>query len=103
VRRSGGGCRVIMRDGVLLPGMVMPVLGPPPPDPHPNKKIQRMRDAWDMRIVAWDGVWPDGVRPRFVVRQMGMFLVPNRAGLPTPVDADSPQELLPEIGIAQRV
>ena len=48
-----GRCRIIMLDGVLLPGMVMPVLGPPPPDPHPNPAVQRMRDAWDLRIIAW--------------------------------------------------
>lgn len=101
MRRSCGGCRVIMRDGVLLPGMAMPVLGPPPPDPHPDKKIQQMRDAWDMRIIAWDGVWPDGVRPRFVVRHMGVFLVPNRAALREAVNDDSPQELLAGVGTAQ--
>lgn len=67
-------CKVIMRDGVLLPGMKMPELGPPPADPHPDKRVQAMRDAWDMRIIAWDGVWSDGVRPRFVTRYAGVQL-----------------------------
>ncbi len=48
---------VIMSNGVLQPGMVMPALAPPPPDPHPNKAVQRMRDAWDMRIIGWDAIW----------------------------------------------
>lgn len=63
--------RVIMCDGVLLPGMTMPVLGPPPLDPHPNKAIQQMRDAWDMRIIAWEAVWPGGMRPRILMRRAG--------------------------------
>ena len=63
VAMGGGQCRIIMRDGVLLPGMTMPALGPPPPDPHPNAAVQRLRDAWDMRIIAWyDG-------PRYTVRR----------------------------------
>jgi hypothetical protein len=33
VASDDGRCQIIMRDGVLLPGMTMPVLGPPPPDP----------------------------------------------------------------------
>ena len=74
VRRERSSCKVIMRDGVLLPGMVMPVLGSPPPDPHPDKRVQQMRDAWDMRIIGWEGVWPDGVRPRFLTRYAGMQL-----------------------------
>ena len=60
-----------MRNGVLLPGMRMPALPPPPPDPHPNKKVQAMRDAWDLRIIAWDGVWPGGARPQFLLRPSG--------------------------------
>ena len=51
----------IVRDGVLQPGMTMPRLNPPP-DPHPNREIQRMREIWDLRIIAWDGVWPRGAR-----------------------------------------
>ena len=74
MRHERGSCKVIMRDGVLLPGMTMPALGPPPPDPHPDKRVQAMRDAWDMRIIGWDGVWPDGVRPRFLTRYAGMQL-----------------------------
>jgi DNA primase len=42
MRRVHGHCKVIMRDGVLLPGMKMPALPPPPPDPHPNRAVQRM-------------------------------------------------------------
>jgi hypothetical protein len=49
-------CRVIMQNGLLLPGMTMPVLGPPPPDPHPNRKIQAMRDAWCLKIIGWEAV-----------------------------------------------
>ena len=78
MKRLCGRCRVIMRDGVLLPGMIMPALPPPPPDPHPNKRVQQMRDAWDMRIIAWEGVWPDGVRPRGGSPRIGVLL-PNRA------------------------
>jgi hypothetical protein len=63
-----------MRDGVLLPGMAMPVLPSPPADPHPDKRVQAMRDAWDMRILAWDSVWPDGVRPRHGDRHLGVVL-----------------------------
>ena len=76
MRRLCGRCRIIMRDGVLLPGMIMPVLPPPPADPHPNKRVQQMRDAWDMRIIGWEGVWPDGVRPRGGSPRIGV-LVPN--------------------------
>ena len=57
VANDGGCCRVIMRDGVLVPGMTMPVVGPPPPDPHPNVAVQRLREAWNMNIIAWDGVF----------------------------------------------
>ncbi len=46
-----------MRDGVLLPGMAMPVLGPPPSDPHPNAAVQRLREMWNLNIIAWDGVF----------------------------------------------
>lgn len=70
MRREAGDCKVIMRDGVLLPGTKMPALGPPPADPHPDKRVQAMRDAWDMRIIGWEGVWPDGVRPRFGPRRV---------------------------------
>ncbi len=54
---DGGACRIIMRNGVLMPGMSMPVLGPPPPDPHPNAAVQRLREAWNLNIIAWDGVF----------------------------------------------
>ena len=47
----------IMRNGVLLPGIAMPKLGPPPPDPHPNPQVQRMRESWDLRFICWEGVW----------------------------------------------
>ena len=67
-----GRCRVIMVGGVLLPGMAMPTLPPPPPDPHPNKWVQRMREEWDMRIIAWDGVFMRH-RPR-LERRMGYVL-----------------------------
>ncbi len=63
-----------MRGGVLLPGMTMPALGPPPPDPHPDKRVQGMRDAWDMRIIGWEGVWPDGFRTRMLTRPAGFQL-----------------------------
>lgn len=52
VANDGGCCRVIMRDGVLVPGMTMPVVGPPPPDPHPNVAVQRLREAWNMNIIS---------------------------------------------------
>ena len=65
---------MIVRSGMLMPGMVMPTLGPPPPDPHPNRKIQEMREAWDLRIISWEGIWPDGVRPGFHARRQGMHL-----------------------------
>jgi hypothetical protein len=51
-------CRVIMWQGKLLAGVAMPKLGPPPPDPNTDREIQKMRDTWDMRIIAWEGVWP---------------------------------------------
>lgn len=57
VAMAGGQCRIIMRDGMLLPGMTMPVLGPPPPDQHPNPAVQRLRDAWNLNIIASDGVF----------------------------------------------
>jgi hypothetical protein len=41
-----------MRAGVLLPGMAMPKLPPPPADPHPNPEVQAMREAWDLRFIA---------------------------------------------------
>ena len=53
----------MMRDGVLLPGMSMPAIPAPPPDPHPDKRVQAMLDAWDMRIIGCDGIWPEAVRP----------------------------------------
>jgi len=56
-RAGQGGVEVIMRNGKLLPGMTIPNIAPPP-DPHRNKTVQRMRDAWDMRIIAWEGVFP---------------------------------------------
>lgn len=65
-----------MRDGVLQPGMSMPALLTPPPDPHPDKRVQAMRDAWDMRIIAWDAVWPKR-RPNGGDRRLGVL--PNRA------------------------
>ena len=65
--------RHIMRDGILLPGMVMPALAPPPEDPHPNKKVQKLREAWDMRIIDWDAVWRVGPKKKalsgFAMRQ----------------------------------
>ena len=67
MRSSCGGCRVIMRNGVLLPGMVMPALPPPPPDPHPNAIIQQMREEWNMHIIAWEAVWDQ--RPRWQFRR----------------------------------
>jgi hypothetical protein len=63
-----------MRDGALLPGVKMPKLGPVPPDPHPDKRVQAMRESWDMRIIGWEGVWPDGFRPRSLARPAGMQL-----------------------------
>jgi hypothetical protein len=68
--RLDGPCVVIMQSGVLLPGMVMPRLGPPPPDPHPDKRIQEMREAWDLRIVEWAGVWPLGYGRRLQRREV---------------------------------
>jgi hypothetical protein len=68
VASEGGQCRIIMRDGVLLPGMTMPVLGPPPPDPHPNPKVQAIRYAWCLKIIGWEAVF--GARqPRFQHRR----------------------------------
>jgi hypothetical protein len=54
---DGGACRIIMRNGVLMPGMSMPVLGPPPSDPHPNAAVHRLREGWNLNIIAWDGVF----------------------------------------------
>ncbi len=80
VANVDGQCRIIMRDGVLLRGMEMPALWPPPPDPHPNPFIQTMRDAWDMRIIAWGAVWDQ--RPRWLVRrETAHWRDPNVAGL----------------------
>ena len=79
----GGQCRIIMRDGALLPGMTMPVLGPPPPDPHPNPAIQRIREAWNLNIIAWDGVF-DRQRPMKAVRR----LLPDYWRLPMLLDPD---------------
>jgi hypothetical protein len=67
VANEGGRCRIVMRDGLLLPGMSMPVLGPPPPDPHANPEIQRMRDAWCLKIIGWEAVWDQ--RPRWLARR----------------------------------
>jgi len=67
VASEDGRCRIIMQDGVLLPGMRMPVLGPPPPDPHRNPIIQTMRDAWNLNVIAWDAVWDQ--RPRWLFRR----------------------------------
>ena len=64
-----GRCQIIMRDGVLLPGMTMPVLGPPPPDPHPNPVVQRMRETWNLGIIAWDGVF-SYARPMTAARRV---------------------------------
>ena len=63
-----------MSGGLLLPGMLMPTLGPPPPDPHPDKRVQALRDLWDLRIIGWDGVRPEGFRPRFLPRPAGVQL-----------------------------
>ena len=63
-----GRCRLIMQNGVLLPGMAMPVLGPPPPDPHPNPVIERMRDTWNLHIIAWEAVF-DARLPRWLRRR----------------------------------
>jgi hypothetical protein len=67
VANADGQCRIIMRDGVPLPGMTLPALGPPRPDPHPNPIVQAMRDAWNMKIIAWDAVWDQ--RPRWLLRR----------------------------------
>ncbi len=69
VASDDGRCRIIMRDGVLLPGMVMPVLGPPPPDRHPNAAIQRLREAWCLKIIDWEAVFGLG-RPMVPVRRL---------------------------------
>jgi len=69
VADGDGRCQIIMRGGVLLPGMAMPVLGPPPPDPHPNPVIQRMREAWCLKIIDWEGVFGHG-RPMVPVRRV---------------------------------
>ena len=67
---SGDGrCQIIMRDGVLLPGMTTPILGPPPPDPHPNAAVQRLREAWCLKIIDWEGVFGLG-RPMVPVRRV---------------------------------
>ena len=69
VANGDGRCQIIMRDGVLLPGMTMPVLGPPPPDPHPNPVVQRLREAWCLKIIDWEGVFGLG-RPMVPVRRV---------------------------------
>ena len=66
---EGGRCRIIMQDGVLQPGMNMPVMGPSPPDPHPNLAVQRIREAWNLNIIAWDGVF-DLRRPMTAARRV---------------------------------
>ena len=63
-----GQCRIIMHDGTLLPGMRMPVLAPPPPDPHPNPAVQRLREAWNLDIIAWEGVF-NRARPMMAARR----------------------------------
>ena len=68
VADGDGRCQIIMRGGVLLPGMTMPVLGPPPPDPHPNAAVQRLREAWCLKIIDWEGVFSLG-RPMVPVRR----------------------------------
>src|SRR5579863_2079392 len=69
VAMDGGECRIIMREGVLLPGMTMPVLGPPPPDPHPTAAVQRLREAWCLKIIDWEGVFGLG-RPMVPMRRV---------------------------------
>ena len=66
-----------MRNGVLMPGMTMPALGPPPPDPHPDQRVQEMREEWDMQIIAWDGVF-DQRRPRLSAWRMGLQILRNQ-------------------------
>jgi hypothetical protein len=68
VASDDGRCNIILQNGVLMPGMSMPVLGPPPPDPHPNQVIRRMRDAWNLHIIAWEAVW-DARQPRWERRR----------------------------------
>jgi hypothetical protein len=63
-----------MRDSVLLPGMALPRLSAPPPEPHRDKVVQNMRETYDMRIIAWDGVWQNGRRPQFLTRHAGVQL-----------------------------
>ena len=82
VANDGGCCRVIMRDGVLVPGMTMPVLGPPPPDPHPNVAVQRLREAWNMNIISWDSVF-SYARPKAAAPRV---LPDYWRGLPTMLD-----------------
>ena len=83
VRPELGGepeCKVIMRNGALLPGMAMPLLGPPPADPHPSKRVEEMRLQWDLRVIDWDGVWPVGRKDSLIVRRGGQqcgALAPN--------------------------
>ena len=62
---DGSQCRIIMRDGVLLPEMTLPVLGPPPP----NLVFQRLREAWCLKIIDWEGVFGLG-RPMAPVRRV---------------------------------
>jgi hypothetical protein len=81
---GSGPCLVVMRDSALLPGMTMPLLAPPPADPHPNPVVERMRAAWDLRIVAWEGVW-GSYRPRPV--RHGEQMLPRAA---PPVAASGP-------------
>ena len=82
-----GCCRVIMQNGVLLPGMTMPALGPPPPDPHPNRVIQRMRDAWNLHIISWEAVWHMR-QPRWLYRRAGDHWRDPNTPYPAPVLMD---------------
>ena len=89
VAMDGGQCRIIMRDGVLLPGMAMPILGPPPPDPHPNPVVQRLREAWCLKIIDWEGVFGLG-RPMVPVRRVlaDHWRDPNTPRRPTMLDPE---------------
>ncbi|HZT29520.1 MAG TPA: hypothetical protein VE999_03770 [Gemmataceae bacterium] len=93
VSMGDGQCRIIMRDGLLLPGMTMPVLGPPPPDPHPNAAVHRLRETWNLNIIAWEGVFnlrrpmttarrilPDLWRGPNAPRSLPMLLDPDPSG-----------------------
>ena len=93
VAMDGGKCRIIMRDGVLLPGMAMPILGPPPPDPHPNPAVQRLREMWNLKIIDWEGVFGLG-RPMLPVRRVlaDHWRDPNTPHGPTMLDPEDDDE-----------